>query len=92
MNKKRRKRLKRQKQRYQVYRKLADTIHAHTCDDRDWCNYGEPETASLADDVELPPEERQRRAGERLRETRHCRGAVDAENLAAELIRTARGK
>jgi len=73
---------------YERSRAKALEIHAATCSDPDWCNYGEPEPPELADDdVSLPWPERQRLAAERLDSYRHCQAAVDAENAAGDAIR-----
>ena len=72
---------------YERSRAKALEIHAATCDDPGWCNYGDPEPSELADDESLPWPERQRRAAASLERTRHCQAAVDAENASGDAIR-----
>jgi hypothetical protein len=65
-------------------RAKALEIHAATCSDPAWCNYGEPEPPEHADDESLPWPQRQDLARLRLRWMRHCMAAVNAENRAGD--------
>jgi hypothetical protein len=69
---------------YARSRAKALEIHAATCSDPGWCNYGPPEPE---DDETLPWPEQQERARLRLDGYRHCQAAVDAENAAGDAIR-----
>lgn len=75
---------------YEQARRGALEIHARTCADPAWCNYGEAEPAELEDDPALPWPERQELARQRLAGMRHCQAAVDAENSATGITRRRR--
>lgn len=76
-------RARRRERRYQRYRQTALEIHAATCTNPDWCNYGEPVPPEIEHDDSLPWPEQQERAGKRLAWYHHCMAAVAAENRAA---------
>lgn len=69
---------------YERSRARALEIHARTCSDPGWCNYGEPEPPGLDDDESLPWPGWQQLAGARLAWYRHCMAAVEAENRAGD--------
>ena len=75
-------------QTYDLYRSTARRIHRLVCTDPDECTY--PDDANkgeLADDPSLPWPERQKRAAARLVVMHHCQGAVESENIAAQIVR-----
>lgn len=61
---------------HKLYRKLARLIHEEFCEDREWCNYGEP-----SENLRLRSEGDPLNDREHL--IQHCQAAVDAENISA---------
>lgn len=70
---------------HKLYDRVARAIHEAFCEDDGWCNYGQQPPEYMRDDINLPAEERQDRAGLRLDWMHHCQISVDAENIAARI-------